>query len=167
MSCRHAIYFQPIQNINLGGTTRQEPVSVHTAIQRHRGALSRDAGIARQDRDDSWTARRNHGSLRQKSASHRSKSIAKNPRYMVCPSIRSVRNSTTRSACVRSRPSTARSTTTRSFSRPSRSFRLGRTTWPRLSEDPDWHDSAAVGGDPFRDALSVPCRSITRASSPR
>ena len=37
MSCRASqIFFQPIQNINLGGRLEQEPVSIHAAIQRHR-----------------------------------------------------------------------------------------------------------------------------------
>ena len=44
------IFFQPIQNINLGGRLDQERVSVHAAVQRHRSALSHRARDARQDR---------------------------------------------------------------------------------------------------------------------
>ena len=35
------IFFQPIQNINLGGTLSEEPISVHAAIERYRRAVSR------------------------------------------------------------------------------------------------------------------------------
>ncbi len=49
----------------------QEPVSIHAAIQRHRGALSRRARIARQDRPAARTARRHHRSLCEESAGHR------------------------------------------------------------------------------------------------
>ena len=64
------IFFQPIPEHQSRRQAVQGAVSIHAAIQRHHDALSRGAGVARQDCQDSRSARRHHRSLRQESAGH-------------------------------------------------------------------------------------------------
>ena len=112
-------------------TLVEESVSIHAAIQRHRCALSNRAGDAREDVEALGAERRRHRPLHQEPADVGRGRSRDRRRLMASPSIRCARNSTTPSAPARSRRSTRRRWTIRSFWKASRNSRPIR---PRLSK---------------------------------
>ena len=129
----------------------QEPVSIHAAVQRHRGVVSRRARIARQDRQDCRACSTSPPISTSRIRRSRSMSIAKNRRSMASPSTRCARSSITPSARARSPPSTRRQTTIRSFLETKPEFQSSPNDLDtRLSEDHKRHRGAALGGHPFR-----------------
>ena len=122
------IFFQPIQNINLGGKLQKSQYQ-YTLQSNDTDALYRVAPEMRDKMSKLDALRDVTTDLYIKNRRSRSRSTARNPRSMASASIRYARRSTTGSARARSPPSIRRRTTTRSSWRPSRnSSRAGTTS---------------------------------------
>ena len=164
---RHADLFPADPEHQSRRQADQEPVSVHAAVQRHRGALSHRARIARQDRQAAGPARRHHRSLHQEPAGHR------RGRSREGGGLWRHHRSGAPGALQRLRLAPGRHhlhAGERLSGHPGDQAGIPaepERPQPHLSEDHERHHGAAVGGHPFRAARSDRCRSTTRASSRR